>query len=425
MRERLVAALVGMTVAVIALYGIPRAYFVADLVHQQEARKIERSVVLLALLVQTRTEDRGPVTKDFLAPLLNEAEGIRYVGPDGTVVSVGITARRADDIVETRTLPGGGSLTLARSGALIEQRVSEALLPLVLIGLALTALSAGAGFWMARRMARPFRELADAATELGLGHFDEVEVPHYAVPEAEEIGVAIRLSAEKLATLVEREREFAVNASHQLRTPLTALRLELEDLSQWPETPPTVAAELGQSLSELDRLSAAITDLLGMARGMRQSGTMEVDLAEVVAEAVERWAPHLATRGRRVTTSSTDTADTTRPTGMMSVVVRTNRGAVAQILDVLIENACDHGRGTVAVEAGLADTHAFVRVRDEGRAPLRPDIFQRGVSSDGGPGVGLAVASQLAEGEGGRLDLEHSRGTSFLLRLPRPGAVAT
>ncbi|GAA6526949.1 HAMP domain-containing sensor histidine kinase [Intrasporangium sp. DVR] len=408
MRERLVAVLVGMTVAVIALYGIPRAYLLADFVHQNESRKIERSVVLMAVLVQARSDDRAPVTEDFLLPLLNEAEGIRYVGPDGRVISVGITPARADDIVQTRSLPGGGSITLARSGALVDQRVSEALLPLVLLGLALVAVSAIAGFWMARRLSRPFRQLANAASDLGHGRFDEVDVPHFGVPEAEQIGSALRSSAEKLATLVRREREFAVNASHQLRTPVTALRLELEDLSQWPETPPHVAAELRHALSELDRLSEAITDLLDLARGLRQREAQEVDLVEVVDRSVLRWQPQVATQGRQL-----------ERTGARTARARTSPGAVAQVLDVLIENACAHGEGAITVEAGETDTHVYVRVTDEGRNALGSDVFQRGVSGGGGTGVGLALARELAVAEGGRLDLEHLPRTSFVLRLPR------
>lgn len=412
MRERLVAALVGMTVAVIALYGVPRAYLLADLVHQQETRKIERSVALLAVLVETRAQDRAPVTADFLEPLLNDAEGIRYVGPDGVVVSVGAQPERTDDIVQTRALAGGGSLTLARSGALVDQRVSEALLPLVLLGLALVAMSALAGFWMARRMARPFQQLAAAASDLGRGRFDEVAVPHYGVPEAEQIGSAIRSSAEQLDMLVRREREFAVNASHQLRTPVTALRLELEDLAEWPETAPSVAAELRQALSELDRLSAAVTDLLGMARGVRQSGATEADLVVLVDKAIERWTSGVTARGRRLERIGADT-----------LTIRTSPGTVTQILDVLVENACDHGSGRITVQVGETSTHVFVRVADEGTARLGPEVFQRGVSGDGGTGVGLSLARQLAAGEGGRLDLESLATTSFVLRLPKgPGS---
>src|SRR5690606_34813445 len=143
----------------------------------------------------------------------------------------------SDDIIEQRDLPGGGSLTLSRSRDLINQRISDALVPLIAVGLGLTVLAAGFGYVIARRLSRPFGELAVAAERLGSGRFD-VDPPHYKIPEAEAIGDALRGSSERLAELVRREREFAANASHQLRTPITALRLELEDLSLWPQTPP-------------------------------------------------------------------------------------------------------------------------------------------------------------------------------------------
>jgi signal transduction histidine kinase len=408
MRERLIAALVGMTVAVIALYGVPRAYLLADLVQRQEERKIERSVDLLAHLVAERTQDRAPVTEEYLTQLLNEAESIEYVAPDGAVVSAGTPAGgRESDIVMERSLPGGGTVTLSRSGSLIDQRVSEALLPLVLIGLALTALSAVTGFWLARRMARPFQELAAVASRLGSGRFD-VAVPHYSVPEAEGIGSALRESAEQLETLVRREREFAVNASHQLRTPITALRFELEDLSQWPETTPAVAAELELALAELDRLSEAISELLGLARGLRQDASVELDLAGLAAETVGRWQAHAESRDRKISHQTTG-----------ATAARVTPGPVKQILDVLIENACTHGRGDITVTTSDAGAYLCIRVSDEGRLDLDHEVFRRGVSGAGGTGVGLAVATELAESMGGRLDLDEGQVTTFVLRLPR------
>ena len=76
MRERLVAALVGMTIAMIALYGVPRAYLLADLVTTQENRKVERSADLLTVVIAERTGAASPVTSEFLEGLLNEGEGV-------------------------------------------------------------------------------------------------------------------------------------------------------------------------------------------------------------------------------------------------------------------------------------------------------------------------------------------------------------
>jgi signal transduction histidine kinase len=413
-RERLVAALVGITVAVIAMYGVPRAYLLADLVETQETRKLERSADLLSVLMRERTEDGEPVTEEFLDGLLNEAEGIRFVTADGTVVGAGVDPDAEQVLSQTRTVDGGGAVTIARERELIDRRISEALTPLVLIGLALTIVSAGAGFWLARRLARPFQELADAATSLGSGRFDEVDIPHYSVPEAENIGAALRASADRLDELVTREREFAANASHQLRTPITALRLELEDLAHWPETHPLVAAELQLALTELDRLGAAITELLELARGMRQSAFTDLDLAGLADEVVSRWAPRLVADGRSV-----------ERTGGEVVPVRSDPGSVQQILDVLIENALDHGVGTVTVHADQMPSYAVLSVGDEGRGRLGPEVFRRGESGDGGTGLGLAVATQIAQSIGGQLHLGRGESTSLALWLPRGGGDET
>lgn len=413
MRERLIAALVGATVALIALYGIPRAYMLADQVEAQETRKIERSVDLLGVLMAERRHDSAPVTADYLKDLINEAERIEYVAPDGTRVETGERpAPHEQDITISRPVAGGGQITLSRSGRLVDQRISDALLPLVLLGLALTVVAAALGLVLARRLSRPFTELAGQADQLGHGRFD-LEERHYSIPEAERIGQALRASAQRLDELVRREREFAVNASHQLRTPITALRLELEDLTLWPETPPEVGAHLTASLVELDRLSAAITDQLDLARRHRLSDAADVDLADLAAGAVRRWEDALTSRDRRLVQD-----------GDQSVRAHLPPGPVLQVLDVLIENAATHGAGTVTLDVVDAGTHVQVRVADEGRAPVGSEVFRRGVSrqTSDGIGVGLAVAAELAEAIGGYLSVDETPPTCFVLRLPRATA---
>ncbi|MFW5473773.1 histidine kinase dimerization/phospho-acceptor domain-containing protein [Knoellia sp. CPCC 206450] len=275
MRDRLVAILVGLTVAVVALYGIPRAYFVADLVHDSESRSVERSADLISRLLAERQNSTvpGAVTESALEPLLDPDEAIEYVSPSGeTTVAGDIERTGADDISATRSIAGGGRLTVWRSGAVVADRVSDALLPLVILGAGLLLAAAVVGAWLARRLSRPFAELAAVAEDIGQGRFD-VEVPHYSVPEAEAIGDALRRGAAQLDALLQRERDLAVNASHELRTPIAALRLELEDLSMWPQTPPEVAEELRRYIPELKRLSAAVTQYLDTAREQRQADT--------------------------------------------------------------------------------------------------------------------------------------------------------
>lgn len=238
-------------------------------------------------------------------------------------------------------------------------------------------------------------------------------MPSYSVPEAEEIGASLRGAAGRLDGLVRREREFAANASHQLRTPVTALRLGLEDLTLWPETAPEVREELGRSIAELDRLSAAIDELLDLARGRRLDSREVVDVATLADAAARRWETTLAAAGRRLVTRSDGPART-----------RAASGPVEQVLDVLIDNARLHGRGTITVEIRDAGTHLEIAVGDEGTRSLDPDVFRRGVTSrDGdGNGIGLAVGSELAEVTGGHLSLDTTSPTTrFVLWLPRHG----
>lgn len=414
MRERLIAAFVGLTIAVVALYGIPRAYIVAEQVQQNEERKIERSLDLLAVLLVERSSDAAPITEEFLSRLLNEAERIEYVAPDGasTIAAGALVSGETHDIVKSIPLENGGSVTLSRASDLIEQRIADAVLPVVLIGIALILGSVLLGLALARRLSRPFQDLARVADELGSGRFD-VEVPHYRVPEAEEIAFALRSSTDALRELVRREHEFAANASHQLRTPVTALRLELEDLAMWPETPPVVAEELGRALRELDRLSETVTELLALARGQRLAAVASADLAAIVRDAEQRWAPAVKAERRRISVSTPDTP-------LPSLVPP---GPVSQILDVLIENALRHGRGPIAVSAVDRGTHVELAVADRGPRPSDQGIFARATRGDAsaGEGIGLAVAQELATALGGHLLLAEGEATTFTLLLAKPG----
>lgn len=412
MRERLVVALVGMTVAMIVMYGLPRAYMLADMITDQETTKVARSATLMTALVAERSLGPRPIDEDFLDDLLLPGSTIEYAAPDGATIRVSNpgTAQGDDDIVAERDLPAGGSLTLIRSHEVIDKRISEALLPLISIGLLLILFAATVGYLLARRLARPFDELAVAAGRLAQARFD-LDIPSYSIPEAEAIGHALRDASTQLDELLRREREFAANASHQLRTPITALRLTLEDLTMWPETPASVADELNANIGELDRLSTAINELLALSRGNRVGDAVDVDLSELVAASVARWTPHFENVGRTLVQDPVD-----------PVPAHVAPGPILQVLDVLIENACSHGKGQVTVGARRRDKYLDIVVADEGAASIGNEVFQRGARADDseGHGIGLTIASQLATSLGGRLSVAESSTTTFVLVLSAP-----
>lgn len=410
MRERLIAAFIGLTIAVVGLYGIPRAYIVAEQVHTNEERKVERSIALVAILIAERQGEAVPITEELLTRLLNEGERYSYRSGGREVAAGPPLTGNSFDISRSLPVDGGGEVTLERSGELIRSRVSDAVMPVVLIGLALILLSGVAAFLLARAMSRPFRELAVVADRLGTGRFD-VTVPHYKVREAEEIAFALRSSSAALRELIRREHEFAANASHQLRTPITALRLELEDLALWPETPAPVSAELNRALKELDRLTTAVGELLELARGKRLSSVTEINIAALARDAVERWSAQAKSSGRPLQVAP----------GPLSLPAKVPPGPVSQILDVLIENALKYGVGSILVTTADVETHLHLSVSDQGVRPKDNSIFGRTVrnSTAAGEGIGLAVASELADAIGGHLALDSSPHTVFSLLLPR------
>ncbi|GLB68735.1 sensor histidine kinase [Arthrobacter mangrovi] len=408
MRERLVAAFVSLAVALVAFYAIPRSYDIAADIRAAENRKIERSIDLMALLLPEHDES-GTITDAYLAGLLNQEERLEYTAADGSLVAAAGAAlpELPSNIVMSRTLPDGSAITLARSGDFVEARVTRELTDLAVLGLGLLAVAVAAGLVMARFMARPFLELARLAKRLGSGGFED-RIPRFRVPEADGIGRALQSSSLALKDMLRREREFASNASHQLRTPLTALRLEIEDLTLRRDTPPGIAEDLGRALREVDRLNQAVSDLLDLARNQRMAAGTGTDLAEIAAGAVTRWRPAAAGQGRLLEARLPDSLPAPVP-----------KGPVQQILDVLIDNALKHGQGTVTVRAADAGTHLSLTVADAGPRPAG-DIFHRHVTDGTGEGIGLALAGELAESIGCHLGLATARKTSFILKLPIP-----
>lgn len=296
MRERLVAAFVGLTFVVVALFGIPRAYILADLVRDQQQDSLDRTTELVAVAIDERRDSHQKVDTAFLDTLVGDGEAIvvkRTNGDDAW--SSGFAEPTGGDIWSTVAIDGG-TVTVTLDGSRITDAISHALLPLVVIGLLLVLLSGAAGYVLAKRIARPFQDLAAAARGLGAGRLHP-RLPDYKVPEAREIATALTASGERIDALLRHERELAVHASHELRTPVTALRLDLEDLALWPETPASVATQLGHSIGELDRLAAAITDMLSAARTISAASEIDLDLDALIADTVAR----VTTLGRRVT----------------------------------------------------------------------------------------------------------------------------
>ena len=260
-----------------------------------------------------------------------------------------------------------------------------------------------------RRLADPMIQLAEAAERLGEGQ-SRLEPMRSGIPEVDRVSNVLSRSAQQVTKTLAAERDFASDASHQLRTPLTALLMRLEEISD-TDDPDVVKEEAGIAIDQVERLTRVVDDLLMRSRRSNDAPRPEVSLDSVIAALQREWQPAFEEARRSVHVH-----------GERGLVVKATPVALSQVLSTLFENSLVHGRGTVEVQARRSGPSVVVEVSDQGDgvpANLAPHIFERSVSSGRGTstGLGLALARDLAESNGGRLDLISAQPARFALFL--------
>uniref|UniRef100_UPI0015EEACB1 sensor histidine kinase n=1 Tax=Streptomyces albidus (ex Kaewkla and Franco 2022) TaxID=722709 RepID=UPI0015EEACB1 len=258
-------------------------------------------------------------------------------------------------------------------------------------------------------------DLAETAERLGSGD-PRPRHRRYGVPELDRVADVLDGSADRIGRMLTAERRLAADASHQLRTPLTALSMRLEEIiatadTDDPEDQATVKEEATIALAQVERLTDVVQRLLTNSRDPRSGSAVGFDLDEVLKQQVEEWKPAVRGAGRAIVRYG-------KP-GMRAVGTP---GAVAQVLATLIENSLMHGAGTVALRTRVTGNQVVVEATDEGpgvAAELGSRVFERTVSGHNSTGLGLAVARDLAEADGGRLELLQQHPPVFALFLSR------
>jgi len=227
--------------------------------------------------------------------------------------------------------------------------------------------------------------------------------------ELDHVSDVITRRAHDMTRSLAAERDFAADASHQLRTPLTALLMRLEEIAETDDVA-AVKEEANIAIAQVERLTRVVDDLLGRSRATG-GPVPAVSLDSVIAALQREWQPAFEQARRSV-----------RVRGERGLFVRSTPVALSQVLSTLLENSLVHGRGTVDVHARRSGPSVIVEVSDQGEgvAPaIAPHIFERSVSSGAGgsTGLGLALARDLAEANGGRLDLVQAQPARFALFL--------
>lgn len=396
-------------VAVVAL-GVPLGVVASNRVRDDVRNVLEREARGIAILIEESVEGGQATPLKRLVRIAGEHE-VQITAPGGTVERAG-SPIEGPALHATTAVAGGGSVTVSAAATEADHDATEVWIVVCLVALGALGVAAGLALWQARRLSAPLEALAEASVNLGRAGFD-VRAGRHGVPEVDALAAALARRAEQIAGLLERERAFSSNVAHQLRSPLTALSMRLEELAA--SDAPATRAEAEAALVQAERLARTIDDLLALARHGRAGEVRDMDVAMLVRDRVRSWQP-IYRRSHRVLQLNE---------GAGHVCARATPGAVEQALDVLLENALLHGEGTVTAGTRLAASQVAISVADEGTRitdEARAGLF--GGHSRGG-GLGLPLAQTVIEGCGGRLLLTSSAPTVFELRLlPAPQLAA-
>lgn len=330
----------------------------------------------------------------------------------GRIMFVAVPIRAGTEVI--------GALRLVYPTEIVDAIVGARVRSIYLTGVVTLLVAGTAAFLLAGAYTRRLRRIHAATERLATGDLAaRVETVDRGAPELQGLEQAFNAMAARLQSLVESQRAFASDASHQLRTPLTALRLRLETAAAQAQDPDATEQALEQSLIEVQRLQVLIDGLLALARlEGREAHIAPQDVDALLEGRRDLWEPLAEERGITLTIDA--------PAGLR---VAAAAGAADQVLDAYLDNAlefapagsalqlrvCAHDHG---VDFHVIDAGPGMSADERERAFNR---FWRGREDGAGSGLGLAIAARLAQVSGGsvRLDAAEPHGIDAVLSLKR------
>ncbi|GAA3191735.1 MULTISPECIES: ATP-binding protein [Streptomyces] len=408
MRRRLINSTLAVVLVVIAVFGLSLVVVETRTIQAGAQESVASEAVRLVGIVESRIGSGEKITSDALSEQITVHRYARIKVPGTAPIEIG--TRPTGDVIESRmTGDRGEQVTVQESRATVNEEIGRTLLVILAVALLAIVAAVGLAIRQAHRLTAPLTDLAETAERLGSGD-PRPRHRRYGVQELDRVADVLDASAERIARMLTAERRLAADASHQLRTPLTALSMRLEEITL-TDDPDTVKEEATIALAQVERLTDVVQRLLTNSRDPRSGSAVAFDLDEVVKQQVEEWRPAYRSAARSIVRS-----------GKKGLRAVGTPGAVAQVLATLIENSLMHGDGTVALRTRVTGNQAVVEVTDAGpgvSADLGSRVFERTVSGRNSTGLGLAVARDLAEADGGRLELLQQHPPVFALFLAR------
>jgi signal transduction histidine kinase len=411
MRRRLLVSTLVVAVTAVLLLGLPLAFVLSRLQISAADRQVQRDATTVAKTLQNRVNAGLP-------PAVLEVAAAAHSLPD-PYISV---RQEGQPEFTVGDRPQGGSIirqaltkdfrvTVAADDSVEYGRLTAALALIGALALAAVAVAVALAILQARRLTRPLEELASAADRLGVGDSRPLG-RRYGVAELDRLAEGLDGSARRITDLLSAERDFATDASHQLRTPLTALSMRLEEMIAAAGDSDAVREEGAAALAQTERLTEVVSQLLGRTRRAARGVPSLLTIDDVIAQQVIEWDPAFRRANRKLEVA-----------GEKGLSAYISPGALSQVIATLLDNALVHGAGTVTIRTSRTPKSVVVEVRDEGKGvphELVPRIFERNVSGrPGGTGLGLALARDVATADGANVVLVRPRPAVFAVFLPR------
>jgi signal transduction histidine kinase len=471
---RLIAVIVGVVGLVLIIHDVPLAGHLERVERDRLVTKLERDAFILAGRSEEALEAGAAVDDPTLSRLVYDysaledvrvvvvdADGTGVVGSDfESTVGADFTNRPeieralegfsnsgerasatlAEDLffVAVPVLSGDeviGAVRFSAPERIVDDRASAKVQRLFVVAAISLGIAAVIAWLLSLTISQPLARLRAATQGLARGDLSTRAAVDDGPPEIRELGASFNAMADRMEQLVERQRGFAGTASHQLRTPLTALQLRLEQLEDEVADQPRSRVKLEAAIAECDRLHRLVEGLLALSRAEGSEVRIErTDLAAIVQQRVEQWSA-LAEEGGVAIDLSLEARSP-----VMAVP-----GSAEQIVDNLVDNALAvspvGGRISVSLVDDVgprAEPAVALHVMDEGpglgdaEREQAFDRFWRGSeAAPGGSGLGLAIVHQLVDIGGGmaRLDAAPSGGidavVTFLAAAEEAGTVAS
>jgi signal transduction histidine kinase len=427
MRRRL-ALLVSATMALMLFaFMVPLAILIRVIVSDvavADAKDAVRSVSALVAADPAPASVRGDIEAAAAErPVTVFLPGQRPFGRQRRTVAVRLAEARSmsftvdephgrEILVAVQLLPDGGTavITTFVSNAERTRGVTAAWLVLAALGLILLVIGVTVANLLVGTVTRPISELARVSHVLAAGDLGARAPAAAGPPEVRELAFGLNHLAGRIRELIWQERESVADLSHRLRTPLTALQLELEAMAESADPD-------GRLSAQVQALDGAVTSLIEDARTRRSAGPGSCDAVYVASQRAAFWSLLAEDQSR---TMETDLADGPIPVGVPAA-------ELGACLDALLGNVFAHTPQGTSCTVRLRPRPGgggILSVHDDGPGFADQDPVRRGVSGGGSTGLGLDIARQTAEASGGSLTIGAGPGGHVTVELGPPAQAA-